>query len=106
MNGSSKVQKIGQNIDSNVSGMLCLWSIPVERWTGQTRYYWYLGAGDALNGQFLHENDDSASGGVNLNSRIASTLPAGNYTIEATTDSPEVTSIFSPCMLLDNAVTL
>ena len=47
--------------------------------------YLYLRQGDATTGAFLQENDDIASGGVNLNSRISATLAAGAYTIEATT---------------------
>lgn len=57
--------------------------------------YLYLRAGDAQSGDFLHENDDIASGGVNLNSRIVQTLAAGNYTTEATTYSPDMAGSFT-----------
>ena len=45
--------------------------------------YLYLRSGDATSGDTLHSNDDVESG--NTNSRIAETLAAGAYTIEATT---------------------
>ena len=47
--------------------------------------YLFLRAGDSRSGDFLYQNDDIASGGVNLNSRISQSLAAGIYTIEATT---------------------
>ena len=45
----------------------------------------YLLDGHGRGGQTLHDNDDIASGGVNLNSRLSVTLQPGSYTIEATT---------------------
>ena len=57
--------------------------------------YLYLRDGDARSGVFLYENDDIAIGGVNLNSRINETLPAGTYTIEATTYNPGETGNFT-----------
>ena len=47
--------------------------------------YLYLLGGHGKGGDTLHSNDDIASGGVNLNSRLSVTLQPGNYTIEATT---------------------
>ena len=56
-----------------------------------TDTYLYLRAGSAKSGDFLHENDDVEAG--DYNSRIAATLGAGTYTIEATTyDSGEMGS--------------
>ena len=45
--------------------------------------YLYLMQGVRKSGAVLHENDDTESG--NTNSRISESLPAGEYTIEATT---------------------
>ena len=47
--------------------------------------YLYLLDGHGKSGDTLHSNDDMASGGVNLNSRLFVTLQPGAYTIEATT---------------------
>ena len=63
--------------------------------TSDVDTYLYLRTGDARSGDFLYENDDIASGGVNLNSRISETLSAGPYTIEATTYSPGESGIFT-----------
>ena len=57
--------------------------------------YLYLRRGDATSGAFLYENDDIASGGVNVNSRIGETLAVGDYTIEATTYSTATTGSFT-----------
>ena len=46
--------------------------------------YLLLREGVARSGDFLYENDDMEPG-VNLDSRISERLPAGTYTIEATT---------------------
>ena len=54
----------------------------------------YLCDGDARSGAFRHENDDIESG--NTNSRIAAAaLPAGKYTIEATTYAAGQTGNFT-----------
>ena len=45
--------------------------------------YLFLRAGEARSGSFLYENDDIESG--NTNSHLTASLPAGTYTIEATT---------------------
>ena len=50
--------------------------------------YLYLLSGHGTDGDTLHENDDIAAGGLNLNSRLSVTLQPGSYTIEATTYSP------------------
>ena len=47
--------------------------------------YLYLLAGHGKDGETLYENDDIAPLGQNLDSRISEELPAGDYTIEATT---------------------
>ena len=47
--------------------------------------YLYLLEGHGKRGQTLHSNDDIASGGVNLNSKVSVTLQPGSYTLEATT---------------------
>ena len=49
--------------------------------------YLYLREGDARSGGFLHENDDHDNAGLSktTDSQIKQTLPAGKYTIEATT---------------------
>ena len=47
--------------------------------------YLYLLNGHGTDGDTLHENDDIAAGGLNLNSSLSVTLRPGNYTIEATT---------------------
>ena len=46
--------------------------------------YLYLRRGSARSGAFIHENDD-VEPRANTDSRIVATLPAGDYTIEATT---------------------
>ena len=56
--------------------------------------YLFLRAGEALSGDFLHENDDIQAG-ANTNSRITATLAAGTYTIEATTYDTGVTGDFT-----------
>ena len=60
--------------------------------------YLYLLAGHGKGGDTLHSNDDIASGGVNLNSRLSVTLQPGDYTIEATTYSPETSVAFTLTM--------
>ena len=55
--------------------------------------YLYLRQGDARSGAFLHENDDH-EGSLSV-SQIKATLPAGSYTIEATTYSAGVTGDFT-----------
>ncbi|MYK03333.1 MAG: S8 family serine peptidase, partial [Gemmatimonadales bacterium] len=55
----------------------------------------YLRSGDAQSGDTLYHNDDIASGGVNLNSRISESLAVGTYTIEATTYSAGETGSFT-----------
>ena len=57
--------------------------------------YLYLLNGHGKGGNTLHSNDDIAGGGVNLNSRLSVTLQAGDYTIEATTYSPETSGAFT-----------
>ena len=57
--------------------------------------YLYLLDGHGKGGATLHSNDDIAGGGVNLNSRLSVTLQAGDYTIEATTYSPETSGAFT-----------
>ena len=47
----------------------------------------YLRSGDARTGMVLHEDDD-VEVGVDTDSRIVASLPAGSYTIEATTFNP------------------
>ena len=63
--------------------------------TSDVDTYLYLRPGDARSGDALHENDDIASGGVNLNSRISETLAAGTYTIEATTYGGDQSGTFT-----------
>ena len=57
--------------------------------------YLYLLDGHGRDGDTLHENDDIASGGVNLNSRVSVTLQPGDYTIEATTYHPATAGDFT-----------
>ncbi len=57
--------------------------------------YLYVQDGHGRDGTTLHSNDDIASGGVNLNSRLSITLQAGSYTIEATTYLPEKSGDFT-----------
>ena len=56
--------------------------------------YLYLRSGDARSGTILQENDDVVPGS-NTNSRIAATLEAGSYTIEATTYNTGETGSFT-----------
>ena len=56
--------------------------------------YLYLLNGHGKGGTTLHSNDDIASGGVNLNSRLSVTLQPGSYTIEATTYKPATSGEF------------
>ena len=58
----------------------------------------YLLEGRGKGGDTLHSNDDIAGGGVNLNSRLSVTLQPGDYTIEATTYSPETSGAFTLTM--------
>ena len=51
--------------------------------------YLYMLDDHGKDGDTLHSNDDIASGGVDLNSRVSVTLQPGSYTIEATTYHPE-----------------
>ena len=57
--------------------------------------YLYLQDGHGKDGDPLHENDDIAGGGVNLNSRLSVTLQPGGYTIEATTYKPAAVGAFT-----------
>jgi hypothetical protein len=54
--------------------------------------YMFLLSGAGKDGEVLESNDD---GGLGLNSRISQSLPAGNYTIEATTFADSVTGNFT-----------
>ena len=56
--------------------------------------YLYLSSGTAQSTGLLHENDD-VEPGVDTDSRIAATLSAGSYTIEATTYCPDRTGVFT-----------
>ena len=56
--------------------------------------YLFLRAGEARSGDFLYENDDIVYS-ENRNSRIVATLPAGAYTIEATTYDAGETGLFN-----------
>ena len=56
--------------------------------------YLFLRSGDARSGDFLYENDDIQAM-ANRNSRITATLPAGAYTIEATTYDAGETGAFT-----------
>ena len=49
-------------------------------------------------GDTLYSNDDIASGGVNLNSRLSVSLQPGIYTIEATTYKPAIAGRFTLAM--------
>ena len=57
--------------------------------------YLYVLDGHGKDGDTLHENDNIASGGVNLNSRLSVTLQPGSYTIEATTYKPATSGSFT-----------
>ena len=59
-----------------------------------TDTYLYLYPGTGNSGTVLHENDDIETG-VNRNSRISAALPAGAYTIEATTHGTDQTGTFT-----------
>ena len=67
--------------------------VTIELASDDADTYLYLRPVDAISGAVLHENDDIESG--NTNSRIAATLSAGTYTIEATTYSAGVTGTFT-----------
>ena len=56
--------------------------------------YLYLLAGAGRDGAVLHENDDISAAGGNFGSRISETLPAGSYTIVATTFLREIEGEF------------
>ena len=53
----------------------------------------FLLQGSGRGGTQEARNDDIVSG--NTNSQIEATLPAGSYTVEATTYNPEVTGDFT-----------
>ena len=57
--------------------------------------YLYVLEGHGKGGTTLHSNDDIASGGVNLNSRLSVTLQPGNYTVESTTYKPVTSGSFA-----------
>ena len=61
--------------------------------------YLYLLEGYGKGGETLHENDDIAEYGVNLNSRLSVELPPGDYTIEATTYHPSTSGGFTISIL-------
>ena len=63
--------------------------------SGDVDTYLYLLTGAGRNGTVIAQNDDIDTAGVNYNSRIVSTLQAGDYSIEATTYSPGVTGEFT-----------
>ena len=67
----------------------------VTNLTSDEDTYLYLLDGHGKGGNTLHSNDDIASGGVNLNSRLSVTLQPGSYTIEATTYSPATSGSFT-----------
>ena len=56
--------------------------------------YMYLLAGAGRDGAVLHQNDDIDAAGGNYGSRISETLPAGSYTIVATTFLREIEGEF------------
>lgn len=56
--------------------------------------YLYLLTGDGRDGRVLAKDDDIDTAGQNYNSRIVSTLEAGNYSIEATTYQPGIAGEF------------
>ena len=60
--------------------------------------YMYLLAGASEEGSLIQANDD---GGVGLNSKITRTLPAGTYTIEATTYSAAQSGAFTLRVTVD-----
>ena len=57
--------------------------------------YLYLLEGAGGDGAVLHKNDDIDTAGGNYGSRIYASLPAGSYTIEATTNYRNVTGNFT-----------
>lgn len=57
--------------------------------------YLYLLSGAGRNGDALHENDDVDSENGNYGSRIRAQLPAGSYTVEATTYKLTTTGNFT-----------
>ena len=57
--------------------------------------YLYLLDGIGVGGGVKHQNDDIDWDARNLNSRISETLPAGSYTIEATTYGQRTTGNFA-----------
>ena len=68
-------------------------TITLTRDSGDTDTYLYLREGQSRSGAALHENDDDGSD--TTRSKIRETLPAGAYTIEATTYSPGYTGSFT-----------
>ena len=67
-------------------------TITLTRDSGDADTYLYLREGQARSGTALHENDDDGSD--TTRSKIRETLPAGPYTIEATTYYPGQTGSF------------
>ena len=61
--------------------------------TSSTDTYMYLMEGAGASGNVLYENDDVVSG--NTDSQVSESLPAGDYTVEATTYSLETTGSFT-----------
>ena len=57
--------------------------------------YLYLLSGAGRNGEVLHENDDVDAENGNYGSRIRAQLPAGSYTVEATTYKLTTTGNFT-----------
>ncbi len=57
--------------------------------------YLYLLSGTGRNGEALHENDDVDAENGNYGSRIRAQLPAGSYTVEATTYKLTTTGNFT-----------
>ena len=57
--------------------------------------YLLLLQGEGTDGTVLEYNDDVEDGSGSMNSRIVTTLEAGNYTVEATTYSVEQTGSFT-----------
>ena len=66
--------------------------ITLERTSGEADTYLYLREGESRSGDFLHDNDDD---GGTTRSRIAETLAAGTYTVEATTYEAGQTGSFT-----------
>ena len=65
--------------------------------SGDADTYLYLREGEARSGTALHENDDHDNAGLarSTDSQIRETLPAGTYTIEATTYGAGETGSFT-----------